>query len=237
MPSYYKLVEGTIEIDGVRMHQTARKKPWQDSEDKVKALNPNKNSKTLDICTGLGYTAIIEANKGCHVTTIEKDPNVLNIIKENPQSQKLFNNPSIKIINADAFQEIKKMKNDSFDYEMHDPPRFSFAGELYSQEFYKELFRVLKNKGRLFHYLGNPKGNTLKKGVKNRLEQAGFTKIKWIEDCKGYLASKNSMEEENELKAITSYTIKISGKTKKRTKSGKNNGNTKTLKTQRELKP
>ena len=209
MPSYYKLVNGTIEIDGVRMHQTKNKNPWKDSEDKVKELNPTKNSKVLDICTGLGYTAIIEANKGCFVTTIEKDENVLQIMKENPKSKKLFENQLIKIINADTFQEIRKMKGDSFGFIMHDPPRFSFAGELYSLEFYKQLFRVLKKNGRLFHYLGNPKGNALKKGVKRRLEEAGFVKIKWVEDCKGFLASKNydaHNKEENKLKNIISYS-------------------------------
>jgi predicted methyltransferase len=74
---------------------------------------------------------------------------------------------------------------------MHDPPRFSFAGELYSLEFYKELFRILKTNGRIFHYLGNPKKNTLKKGVKRRLEEAGFEKLNWIENCKGFTAQKS----------------------------------------------
>jgi len=188
--AYYKLVDETIEIDGVRMHQTKNKTPWEDSRSKVEALNPTKNSKVLDICTGLGYTAIIEAKKGCKVETIEVDEEVLKAAKRNPRSKELFNTPSIKIIKANAFFEIKKMKNTSFDFIMHDPPRFSFAGELYSLEFYKELYRVLKPKGRIFHYVGNPKRNTLKKGVKKRLEEAGFKKVKWIENCKGFTAFK-----------------------------------------------
>lgn len=188
--SYYKLIDGTIEIDGVRMHQTKNETPLEDSYNKVKALNPTANSKVLDICTGLGYTAILEAKKSCRVETIEIDKEVLKMMKQNPLSKELFNNPLIKIINADAFLEVKKMKNNSFDFIMHDPPRFSFAGELYSLEFYKDLFRVLKPNGRIFHYLGNPKGDTLKKGVKRRLEEAGFEKLKWFEDCKGFIAQK-----------------------------------------------
>ncbi len=191
MPSYYKLIEGTIEIDGVRMHQTKNKNPWTDSTDKVKVLNPTPHSKVLDICTGLGYTAILEAKTGCRVETIELDKEVLKMMKQNPLSKDLFNNPLIKIINADAFFEVKKMKSDSFDFIMHDPPRFSFAGELYSLEFYRDLFRILKQNGRMFHYLGNPKGDTLKKGVKRRLEEAGFEKLKWVENCKGFLAFKS----------------------------------------------
>ena len=40
---------------------------------------------------------------------------------------------------------------------LHDPPRFGIAGELYSQGFYYEqLARILKRRGRLFHYTGSP---------------------------------------------------------------------------------
>ena len=62
---------------------------------------------------------------------------------------------------------------------LHDPPRFGIAGELYSLEFYEQLARVLKKKGRLFHYTGTPNKLTSGRDVPNevakRLQRAGFT--------------------------------------------------------------
>ena len=54
------------------------------------------------------------------------------------------------------------------------------AGELYSGEFYRDLFRVLKRKGRLFHYIGDPdsrSGRNVTRGVVRRLQDAGFSRI------------------------------------------------------------
>lgn len=39
---------------------------------------------------------------------------------------------------------------------MHNPPRFSIAGELYGLDFYRALYRVLRRDGKLFHYTGEP---------------------------------------------------------------------------------
>lgn len=190
---FYKLVNGILEINGIRMHQTKNKTPLQDAMDKIVLLGVRKNSFVLDVCTGLGYTAIQAAKQGARVTTIEKDENVLEIVKTNKDSRFLFDNPRIHIIVGDAFEKIKKLCSSSFDFIIHDPPRISFAGELYSLELYKELFRVLKNRGRLFHYTGTPgkaRGKNIPKGVKNRLGEAGFKKILWNEDCIGFTAEK-----------------------------------------------
>jgi predicted methyltransferase len=58
------------------------------------------------------------------------------------------------------------------------PPRFGIAGELYSQDFYDHLARVLKKRGRLFHYTGSPNKLTTGRDVPNevakRLRKAGF---------------------------------------------------------------
>jgi predicted methyltransferase len=66
----------------------------------------------------------------------------------------------------------------SFDAVLHDPPRFGIAGELYSQAFYDQLARVLRRKGRLFHYTGAPNKLTSGRDVPNevakRLRLAGF---------------------------------------------------------------
>ena len=56
--------------------------------------------------------------------------------------------------------------------------RFGIAGELYSQAFYAQLARVIRRKGRLFHYTGTPNkltsGRDVPKEVAQRLRQAGF---------------------------------------------------------------
>ncbi len=193
MPQHYKLLDGTLEIDGVRMHQTARKTPLEDARDKINILHPRHGMKALDVCTGLGYSAIEFAYRGCRVTTIEKDARVLELAKENPDSQKLFNNPRIEIKNADALEILPTMPSECFDLIHHDPPRLSHAGELYSGAFYRELYRVLCSGGRLFHYTGLPGaklGKNIAKGVKERLAQAGFVRIKWQEELQGFTAEK-----------------------------------------------
>jgi predicted methyltransferase len=65
------------------------------------------------------------------------------------------------------------------DAALHDPPRFGIAGELYSQVFYEQLARVLRHKGRLFHYTGTPNklttGRDVPAEVTSRLRRAGFS--------------------------------------------------------------
>lgn len=69
-----------------------------------------------------------------------------------------------------------------FDEVIHDPPRLSLASELYSLEFYKQLFRVLKANGKIYHYIGAPGSKnrkiSLSRNVAERLKQAGFKDIK-----------------------------------------------------------
>ena len=71
-----------------------------------------------------------------------------------------------------------RLPGESVDAILHDPPRFGIAGELYSQVFYDHLARVLKRKGKLFHYTGAPNKLTSGRDVPNevakRLRHAGF---------------------------------------------------------------
>lgn len=190
---HYKLVEGTLEIDGVRMHQTARRTPLEGAREMAGLLEIRRGEKVLDVCTGLGYAAIEEARQGALVTTIEVDEKVLQLARQNPLSKELFGNEKIGLIVGDAFEEILGFESEEFDAVLHDPPRFSLAGELYSQAFYLQLFRVLKKEGRLFHYTGKPgekSGKNYRKGIKQRLAQAGFQKIEWQEEARGFTAKK-----------------------------------------------
>jgi predicted methyltransferase len=139
----------------------------------------------LDICTGLGYTAILAARKKSvkKVVTIEKDENVLKIARQNEFSKELFENPKIELIVGDAFEEIK----------IHDPPRISLAPELYSLKFYSQLFRVLKKGGKLFHYVGRPgklSGKNFMKGIVKRLLLSGFKKVVKVKEAMGIVAKK-----------------------------------------------
>jgi hypothetical protein len=197
--NYYKLkpvaptAAPTLEINGIQMHRTVGTDPWRDTIAKVSALGSLKNRKVLDICTGLGYTAIAEMLQGAEkIITIEKDVNVLFMASLNPWSRSL-ENEKIEIVVGDASQVIKELESESFDAVLHDPPRFSIAGELYSLEFYREIFRVLKKGGKLFHYTGEPGKHTnvdILKGIKRRLEEAGFEEIVWIDRAKGFRARK-----------------------------------------------
>ncbi|MBY9000699.1 MAG: methyltransferase [Candidatus Heimdallarchaeota archaeon] len=184
--AYYKLepIRGTvptIEIDGIRMHRTKHMTPLEDAERKILYVNINSSDTVLDICTGLGYTAIQAHLKKAKVTTIEKDPNVLEIAGFNPYSRQLFEGiekGKITLINDNAADAVMNFESESFSVILHDPPRFSFAGELYAEEFYAELYRILKSGGRLLHYVGNPgskyRGKDFVKGVQNRLNLVGF---------------------------------------------------------------
>jgi predicted methyltransferase len=85
---------------------------------------------------------------------------------------------ALTLTEGDIAREIGTLPNASVDAILHDPPRFGIAGELYSQNFYDHLARVLKRKGRLFHYTGTPNKLTTGRDVPNevatRLRRAGF---------------------------------------------------------------
>ena len=194
---FYKLVPTippTIEINGIRMHRTKEVNPLQDTRNKVKAVKPKEGETVLDTCMGLGYTAIESARRGAYVITIEKDPHVLELARINPWSRELFTGGKVQVIQGDAFEVVKRFNDETFDVVIHDPPRFSLAGHLYSEEFYRELFRILKPGGRLFHYVGNPgkryRRKDLQRGVMERLRKAGFIGVRRVEEALGVVARK-----------------------------------------------
>lgn len=179
--SYYKLratlSAPTVEIDGVRMHRTKDVDPWEDS--RRKATHAVKSGgEVLDTCSGLGYTAIWAQKIGARkVITCEKNENIVKIRQLNPWSRSLIQR-SITPVFGDIYEVIQSFSDGQFDSVIHDPPRFSLAGELYSQAFYQHLNRVMKPKGRLFHYTGDPyskgRGRKFLEGIITRLELAGF---------------------------------------------------------------
>jgi len=188
---YYKLrclgegLAPTLEISGIHMHNIVGTDPWSDARRKVKLVSPGRGDLVLDVCTGLGYTAINAVECGAEVVSIEKDPAVLEIAEYNPWSWGL-SNPRVTLLLGDAFEVVADLPEDLFDAAIHDPPRFSLAGELYSLEFYRRLRKVLKRGARLFHYTGWPgkhRGLNIQAGVARRLRAAGFRVVKVL---KGY---------------------------------------------------
>ncbi|MCK4315072.1 MAG: methyltransferase domain-containing protein, partial [Anaerolineae bacterium] len=136
--------------------------------------------RVLDTATGLGYTAIEAAKTADHVLTIELAPAALEVARSNPWSQKLFEDPKITQLLGDSFEAIHEFEEETFSRIIHDPPAFSLAGDLYSGEFYRQLFRVLRPRGRLFHYIGDlnsKSGRTVVRGVMRRLREAGFSRV------------------------------------------------------------
>ncbi|KYH41759.1 MAG: spermine synthase [Candidatus Bathyarchaeota archaeon B63] len=183
---FYRLVKTEswpyLEISGIRMHRAEDVDPKTDAILKIRALGRIYGT-ILDCCTGLGYTAILAARKRAvkKVITIEKDENVILIAKQNPYSRELFENCKIELIIGDIFYKVQEFGDEAFDFIIHDPPRISVAPELYSLQFYRELFRILKRNGRILHYVGRPgirQGKRYIKGIINRLREAGFSRIR-----------------------------------------------------------
>lgn len=181
----------TMLVAGFPMHRIKNTNPWRDTQSKIKAAVPQ--GEVLDTTMGLGYTAILAAETAVRVTTIELDPTVEQICRRNPWSQSLFANPKIKRLIGDAFDVVETLPDESYARVVHDPPTFSLAGHLYSADFYRELWRVLKPKGRVFHYIGDPKsrsGGSVTRGVVQRLQATGFRRVKPAPQAYGVVAYK-----------------------------------------------
>jgi hypothetical protein len=182
----------TMLISGIPMHRIKGTDPYRDTLQKIKTIAPV-TGHVLDTATGLGYTAIEAAKTADHVVTIELDPVALEIAQLNPWSQALFENPRITQLVGDSFEEIQDFESGTFARIIHDPPAFSLAGDLYSGEFYRQLFRVLRSGGRLFHYVGDlesKSGRIVSKGAVRRLQEAGFSRVVRRPEAFGLVAYK-----------------------------------------------
>ncbi len=166
----------TFEIDGIKMLPTAKVSPYEDAQRKVGLVEPRGKS-ILDTCGGLGYYAAWCVQGGAaQVLSFEKNPDVLWLRSLNPWSP--APGGGLTLTQGDIVERIAALPAESVDAILHDPPRFGIAGELYSQAFYDQLARVLRRRGRLFHYTGTPNKLTSGRDVPNevakRLRQAGF---------------------------------------------------------------
>jgi predicted methyltransferase len=177
---------------GFPMHRFKNITPLKAALAMVEPVMPI-HGKVLDTATGLGYTAIVASKTASMVTTIELCPVAQEMARMNPWSQDLFDNPKITRIMGDSFEEIGKFGYNSFTAVIHDPPTMALAGNLYSGEFYKQAYRVLQKRGRMFHYIGNPNsagGSKVTRGVVRRLHDAGFRKVISLTKAFGVVACK-----------------------------------------------
>lgn len=182
----------TTLVAGLTMHRIVNTNPIADTMQKIKAARPH--GRVLDTATGLGYTAIEAAKIADHVTTIEIDPAALEIARYNPWSQALFDNPKINQVIGHVWDIAEDTPDGQYSCIIHDPPAFNLAGELYAGDFYRELYRILRSRGRLFHYIGdlNSQSNrSVVPGVIRRLQDAGFQRVKKVERAFGVLAVKH----------------------------------------------
>ena len=181
----------TLLLAGFPMHRIKNIEPHHDTLNKIKAARPS--GQVLDTSMGLGYTAIEAAHAAEHVITIELDPTVVEIARQNPWSRELFSDPKIERRIGDSFDEVEAFEAGSFSCVIHDPPTIQLAGDLYSGDYYRELFRILKPRGRLFHYIGDLESTSVSrvsKGVIERLHAVGFTSVKKQPEAFGVLAQK-----------------------------------------------
>lgn len=194
---FYKLVPTagapTIEIDGVRMHRTKETTPDRDTDEKLEALGL-KGGRVLDTCMGLGYTAVGALSRGAEVVvSVEREPPVIRVAEMNPWSRRLFEG-GVSLILGDSYHTVDALPDGFFDWVIHDPPRLTHAGTLYSGEFYGKLHRVMAVGARLFHYTGEPRsryrGVDLQRGVQRRLKAAGFRRTLYHPSVMGVTCEK-----------------------------------------------
>ena len=194
---YYKLVPTDqaplLEISGVKMHISKGINPFESAR-QMAAQVVKKGHMVLDTCGGLGYAASAALTLGAReVTSVELSATVMALRQRNPWSQGIFSD-NIQLVHADINTYIHELAAESFDSVIHDPPRFSLAGELYGEKFYREIHRVLKRRGVLFHYTGNPhqlkRGSSFMDHAAQRLRDAGFSKVTKVTKLMGITASK-----------------------------------------------
>jgi uncharacterized protein len=167
----------TFEIDGIKMLPTAKVSPYEDAKEKVRLIQP-RGKTILDTCGGLGYFAAwCLQDQAAQILSYEINPDVIWLRGINPWSPQVGG--ALSLAQADIATEIAGIADNSIDAILHDPPRFGIAGDLYSQNFYDHLGRVLKRRGKLFHYTGTPNklttGRDVPGEVSKRLERAGFS--------------------------------------------------------------
>ncbi len=146
----------------------------------VKPTQVTHNSVILDYCFGLGYNtlATIFSYDSVHITAIEKDTDLLcslsQITFQDPLLHALYQQlvgqitqqvllgktdftiivhmATIRFIVGDVMQAIPRLSSDYFDAIYFDPFSYQKQPELWSQDQFRECYRIVKKDGRLATY-------------------------------------------------------------------------------------
>jgi predicted methyltransferase len=178
-------------ISGFLMHRIRDVAPDEGAARMVRPLG-KVHGRVLDTTSGLGYAAIAAARTASEVVTIEIEPVVRELARQNPWSRELFESSRLTLLDGDSASILPTLEPASFSAILHDPPAINLAGDLYSAAFYDLLHRLLTRGGKLFHYIGDansPSGSRTTRGVVKRLNEAGFSRVTILKDAFGVLAS------------------------------------------------
>jgi tRNA U34 5-methylaminomethyl-2-thiouridine-forming methyltransferase MnmC len=142
---------------------------------KIKELAKTGKIRILDVCSGLGYNSAmaidvaLEENPDCKIEIIglENDPEIIKRIQEVNPPIKFFQhykklsvnnlefmqgNVTVKIILGDGKEEVKKLEDQHFDAVFFDPFSPKTAPEMWDVDFFKEMYRTMKNSAILATY-------------------------------------------------------------------------------------
>ena len=169
----------TLFINGSYMHTIGVSKPTEEAFKKANALGGTTGN-VLETGFGLGYSSMWLRKLGAgKVIACEKSPDVIEIAKANPWSRGAFADRSIELNVVDAAEFIKTLPSSSVDGILHDPPNFNKSEYLYSAAFYADAYRVLKPKGRMYHFIGTmTKENArIHNNVVRNIRASGFSAV------------------------------------------------------------
>jgi len=144
----------------------------------------------LDFCFGLGYNsfAACSNNSNLKITALENDIIIIKKIKEINFPKKLAReseifkeldinreitdrkNNVIRLILDDALNAIERLPSNSFDRVFFDPFSPKKHPEMWSENVFKEMFRIMKKNGKLSTY-------SCARRVRDNMKLAGFKVI------------------------------------------------------------
>jgi predicted methyltransferase len=144
-----------LEMQGMKMHCTDGMKNSLDfSFLLAEAAGVNKSHCTLDLFLGLGYTTkrCLQLGAG-KVVTFEKYPEVIHLLKKNPEFSPSLQDQRIMLYpgrfdwedqTMENLERIFKSLKCTFDSVIIDPPRRGVMLKIYSDEFLKLLAKYMK---------------------------------------------------------------------------------------------
>ncbi|MGC8621976.1 MAG: methyltransferase domain-containing protein [Caldisphaera sp.] len=180
----------TLFINGSFMHTISVSKPTQEAFEKANTLK-GISGDVLETGFGLGYSTIWLKKLGVkRIVACEISSDVIDIAKLNPWSKDAFIDKSISIRIVNVAEFVETLPSSSFDGILHDPPNFNKFEYLYSASFYNELYRILKPKGKIYHFIGtkNTENAGIYKNVTKKLYASGFNKV--VYSYRGIIAIK-----------------------------------------------